>query len=127
MQLSDKAIKLLRLAMCDGATQAESVSAAVMFVLQLKKDGVTPEQFEAPPVPKGFVRVRRDSTASTSSQEQSATPPIQTPPSPSPARKNNPYGAYEGEALQWVYENRHRLSKRARAAVEDEMENRGLI
>lgn len=127
MILSERAIKLMRLAMCEGATQAEGVSAAVMFVLQLKKDGVTPEQFEAVPPKPGFVRVKRDYDASTLSRAQSSTPPIQTPPSPSPARKNNPYGAYEGEALQYFYENRHRLSKRARAAVEDEMEARGLI
>lgn len=127
MKLSDKAIKLLRLAMCDGATQSEGVIAAVMFVLQLKKDGVRPEQFEAPPVPKGFVRVKRDSADSPSSRAQSATSPVQTASRPSPAPKNNPYGAYEGEQLQWVYENRHRLSKKMRSAVEEEMEARGLL
>ena len=127
MRLSERAIKLMRLAMCDGATQAESVSAAVMFVLQLKKDGVTPEQFEAPQVPKGFVRVKRDSDTSPPSRAQCAAVPVQTPPRPSPAPKNNPYGAYEGEQLQWVYENRHRLSKKMRAAVEQEMDARGLL
>lgn len=127
MILSERAIKLMRLAMCDGATQAEGVSAAVMFILQLKKDGVTPEQFEAPPVPKGFVRVKRDSTTSSSSQAQSAATPFQTPSKPSPAPKNNPYGAYEEEQLQWVYENRHRLSKKMNAAVIEEMEARGLL
>ena len=126
MILSEKCLKLLRLAL-SSTHKGEADNAAIMFIAELKREGVTAEKFEAIPPRPGFVRVRRDSAASTPSRAQSAIPPIQTSPSPSPARKNNPYGAYEGEALQWVYENRHRLSKRARAAVEQEMENRGLI
>lgn len=126
MILSEKCLKLLRLAL-SSTHKGEADNAAIMFIAELKREGVAAEKFEAIPPRPGFVRVRRDSTASTPSRAPSAKPPIQTPPSPPPARKNNPYGAYEGEALQWVYENRHRLSKRARAAVEQEMENRGLI
>ena len=126
MILPDKALKLLRLALSDSNLH-ESANAAVMFIAELKREGITAERFEGPAVPKGFVRTRRDSTVSTPLRAQSATTPIQTPHSPPIARKNNPYGAYEGEALQWVYKNRHRLSKRARAAVEQEMENRGLL
>ena len=126
MILPEKCLKLLRLAL-SSTHKGEADNAAIMFIAELKREGVTAEKFEAIPPRPGFVRVKRHPDGSPASRAQSYTSPIQTPPSPSPARKNNPYGAYEGEQLRWVYENRHRLSKRARAAVEDEMEARGLI
>jgi hypothetical protein len=126
MILPDKCLKLLRLALGD-ANPHESANAAVMFMTELKKEGIDASRFEAIAPRPGFVRVKRHSDASPPSWAQCTTPPAQTPSRPSPAPKNNPYGAYEGEQLQWVYENRHRLSKKMRAAVEEEFEARELV
>ena len=127
MRLSDKALKLLRLALCDGVHEGEQTNASLSFIRELKKAGITAEMFMGPPVPKGFVRVERDSAAPTPSVAQCASPSPETPPKPSTTPKSNPYGAYEGEQLQWVYENRHRLSKKMAAAAVEEMSARGLI
>jgi hypothetical protein len=130
MTLPDKALKLLRLALCDGVHEGEQTNASLSFIRELKKAGITAEMFMGPPVPKGFTRVKREDASPASpvsSMAQSDQNSIHASPMPSPDPKNNPYGAYEGEQLQWIYENRHRLSKRARAAVEQEMEARGLL
>lgn len=129
MILPDKALKLLKLALST-THQGERENASIMFVRELLCCGIRAEMFEGPAVPKGFVRVKREdarSTAPTPPVAHSASPDIQTPSSTIPAGKNNPYGAYEGEQLQWAYENRHRLSKRMCAAVTEEMDARGLL
>ena len=129
MTLPDKCLKLLRLALGD-ANPHEAASAAVMFIAELKREGITAERFESAPVPKGFTRVKREDsrpTSPVSSMARSDQNSIHASSIPSPARKNNPYGAYEGEQLQWVYENRHRLSKKMAAAAVEEMEARGLL
>ncbi len=129
MILSDKALKLLRLALSE-VNPHEAASAAVMFMAELRREGITAERFEGSPVPKGFTRVKREDARPAASMPhagQSASQDIQTPSRTSQAPKNNSYGAYEEEQLQWVYENRHRLSKKMAAAVVEEMEARGLI
>ena len=130
MRLSDKALKLLRLALCDGVHEGEQTNASLSFIRELKKAGITAEMFMGPPVPKGFTRVKREDARPASPMSpmaQSDPNSIHAPSRPSPAPKNNPYGAYEGEQLQWVYENRHRLSKKMAAAAVEEMEARGFL
>ena len=127
MILSDRALKFLRLAMCEGATQAEGVSAAVMFVAQLKKDGVRPEAFEGPSVPKGFVRVKRPQSAPTPPVGSSVRTVAASPSSPSPHTEKGDLEETPEEELQWLYEKRHQVSGRKRQMVINEMDRRGLI
>lgn len=126
MILPDKALKLLKLALST-THQGERENASIMFVRELLCCGIRAEAFEGLPVPKGFVRTKRDSAAPTPTAAPSASPSVATPSSVSPSPRNNPYGAYEGEQLQWVYENRHRLSKKMSAAAAQEMDARGLL
>jgi hypothetical protein len=126
MILPDKALKLLKLALST-THQGERENASIMFVRELICCDIRAEAFEGPVVPKGFVRTKRDFAAPAPSAAHSATVTPKTPYSATTRAKHNPYGAYEEEQLQWVYENRHRLSKKMAAAVVEEMEARGLI
>ena len=47
--MTDKAEKLLRLALDSGAMEGEWKNAAVMFVANLRRAGTTPESITAPP------------------------------------------------------------------------------
>ncbi len=98
-----------------------------MFISQLKKDGVSPEVFEAIAPRPGFVRVKRPQSAPTPSPLYSETGPIQTPSSAYVWGGKGIYADTPEEELQWLYENRQGQPVRRRHAIVDEMSRRGLL
>lgn len=150
MHLPERAIKFLRLALCEGAHEGEATAAALMFIKELKKEGITAEQFERKPPAKGFERATRyePGNAPTSPPytppRHTASQPIQTPSATTHRTGKVIYGhgtmlvkgfpAFQGKILAeltnpeifWLYEQPH-LKPSLHREVNQEMADRGLV
>jgi hypothetical protein len=129
MNLPDKAIKLLRLALCDSAHEGERQNASIAFVSILKKNGISAESltvsgFGGGQSTYGTKPHATSSNASSTKRQDKEEAPV----------FNMPFGKYKGQPISkvpsdYLYWMRDEctLGARVATALREEMERRGLI
>lgn len=141
MKIPEKAIKLLRLALCDSAHGGERANAAVAFVVCLKRAGITADDFE-----EKVCRPADRGQKSAWSPPKSKPPPPTAQPPPTDAQGRPlptygkdvftvmPFGKHKGIALAyidngyilWLFNECELRGARFKEAVLEELKARGL-